>query len=599
MIEVIIYIIKILFILFFIGYGLTNFFLPEKLRKDSFYLIFWVGVVFSIILSVALSMARIPIVQGKYFIYFLAFLLLIYSLIKKKPLSLFSVDNLIIFILVLISLSFNLYPLIAKMGFPTTISLGNLDPLSYANVSEYLINHSILDDRIFDPYQPHLKAVGDLLYYGFRWGSPLFLGFISDSLSVRSYQIFYVLMVLLHTMTYPLVYILSKNFFKEKNKYLKIIIFLTFAMNSTLLYLLYNGFFAQFLFSGLFILILILFQSYISDKKNYTAFFNKYDFLIALGISSVSSVYSEGMIFVYFPLFIYFVLKIFSKERKNIFLSLLKILLLTIIINPATFGLAIKWSYGIFFLVANTSFIGWEKIRFSTPLEMTGFYNTIYYKNLPIWIDILSAIPVGFILLKGLTVIKKKVLIISYLILFGLFYFLYLFIFRNYYTHLKTVSYMLFLFSTVFSIGLIKTFGFNKNKILSFIFICFMIFLSFRSAKRTMNKLYYHQRSVDKKIISLQDLNLSEKINKPFLTADVFLGEYDLWTRLWQEYFLDKKEIVSRSNFLDIKDAETISVVLSDKSRQAFDNKAIIYKNTIWENQYYQLGVIDPQKIKK
>ena len=600
MIEILILTIKVLFILFFVGYGFTSLFLPNKLRKDAFFIIFWFGIIFSVVLCVGLTMARIPINQGKYVIFFLSLLLLIYSFIKKKTLPIFSKKNLIISIFVLISLFFNLYPLITKAGFPTTISLGNLDPLAYTNVSEYLIDHSLIDSRIglTAPYKPYLKSVGDLLYYGFRWGSPLFLGFISNTLGVRSYQIYYILMTILFALTFSLVYLLAKNLLNKENNYLLLIIFLTFGLNSTLLYMLYNGFFAQFMFSGIFALILIFLQSYFSKKKNFTNNFNSYDFLIAIGISSVSSIYSEGMIFICFPLVIFFVLKLFNKERIPILWSLLKILFLAILINPVTFGLAIKWSYGIFFLAANTTFIGWDKIRYSTPFEMTGFYNTVYYRNFPLWLDVLLAIPVGAILLRGLIMIKERVLIISYLVLFGLFYILYYFIFRNYYTHLKTVSYMLFLYSIVFSVGIIGFLDIFKNKIINLILITVMVFLSLRSAHRTMSQLYYHQQAVNKKIISLSELNSNKDINEPFLTADLFLGEYDLWTRFWQEYMLYNKEVVSRSNFSSLLNINDM-LVLSDKSRQTFDHKTVKYKKVIWENQYYQLGEIEPMKILK
>ena len=54
---------------------------------------------------------------------------------------------LLISLFVLLSLFFNLYPLVVKAGFPTTISLANLEPLAYANAGEYLINHSLVDDK--------------------------------------------------------------------------------------------------------------------------------------------------------------------------------------------------------------------------------------------------------------------------------------------------------------------------------------------------------------------------------------------------------------------------------------------------------------------
>lgn len=124
-------------------------------------------------------------------------------------------------------------------------------------------------------------------------------------------------------------------------------------------------------------------------------------------------------------------------------------------------------------------------------------------------------------------------------------------------------------------------------------------FFSLRSAYRTVYQLYYHPRIVDKKLISLNQLNKDNKIKDAFYTSDIFLGDYDLWKRLWQEYLLSDKQIVTQTNYLDEKNLDSVKLVLSEKEIQEYDHKKIIYKNIIWSNEYYQLGEIEPMKVIK
>ena len=77
--EILILLLKIIFILYFIGYGFTAVLIPEKLRKDSFFMIPWVGLIFITVIGIALSMTQVPLVQSKYIIFAVASMMIIYS----------------------------------------------------------------------------------------------------------------------------------------------------------------------------------------------------------------------------------------------------------------------------------------------------------------------------------------------------------------------------------------------------------------------------------------------------------------------------------------------------------------------------------------
>ena len=119
--------------------------------------------------------------------------------------------------------------------------------------------------------------------------------------------------------------------------------------------------------------------------------------------------------------------------------------------------------------------------------------------------------------------------------------------------------------------------------------------LSLRSVHRTLYQFYWHHEVIGKSLISLEDLNRSS-INQTFYTADVFMGEYHLWNRLWQEYFLTNQKIVSKQNFTtDEKLILEPLPVLAEKKVLDKNGVKLVYQDKIWENEYYVLGYLNPE----
>ena len=124
--------------------------------------------------------------------------------------------------------------------------------------------------------------------------------------------------------------------------------------------------------------------------------------------------------------------------------------------------------------------------------------------------------------------------------------------------------------------------------------------MSIRSSYRTMYQLYWHPRVVDKSLISLTKLNDDKRYNSAFFTSDVFLGEYDLWKRLWREYMLSDKSIISRQNYpTERAFLKNINLVLTEKNFIEGEGKKIVYKNIVWENEHYLLGEIEEINVAK
>lgn len=597
--EIFLLLFKIIFLLFFTGYGFTAIFIPEKLRRDAFWLIPWFGLMFVSVIGVMASMAGFPMSQAKYIILVLSSASIIYALLNNKKIIFKSWETMFVVLLTSICLLFNIWPLI-KVGFPTTISLGNLDPISYVHTSDFLINHTVFDGKDFIHYKPYLWATGDLLHSGYRWGTPIILSFLTSVFALKSYQVYSIFITILFALSFPITYVLAKLIANKKTSYLLLfMIFLTQALNSTSLYMLYNVFFAQFVFSGVFITLIILFYSYFSEEETNPYSFNNHDFLIAFGLSSLTTLYLEGLFFIFIPVGIFVFLKLIKKEYKFL-IYILKIILLLLIINPTTFGNALRINYKVFISTTKTGVIGWEKIRYAKPIEIIGFYNLYYSRKIPFLVELISSIVLISIMIIGYLKSKEKLLTFSFI---GFFMFLYLafsLYFKNFFTYHRTITYTNFFISILFSCGIVFILYFIKNKILSIITVVLFTLMTMRSAYRSMSQLYWHSRVVDKSLISLTELNNKKNFNNAFFTSDVFLGEYDLWKRLWREYMLSDKSIISRQNYpTEVGFLNGINLVLTEKNYLEGEGKKVIYKNVIWENEYYILGEIEKINVAK
>ena len=169
MLEILNLTLKIVILLYLSGIGLTYFILPKSLQKYAFWFIPWFGTILIVNLGVYLSMIGFP--MGKSSVYILAFSLCLFLLaVIKNRISLsFKRSFLFVAIATIFIYLFNIYPLLIKVGYPTIISLGNLDPLAYTNTADYLVKHSVFGGNFDNPFSPILVGAADLINYSYRW----------------------------------------------------------------------------------------------------------------------------------------------------------------------------------------------------------------------------------------------------------------------------------------------------------------------------------------------------------------------------------------------------------------------------------------------
>ncbi len=598
MLEILSLTLKIVILLYLSGIGLTYFILPKSLQKYAFWFIPWFGTILIVSLGVYLSMIGFP--MGKSSVYILAFSLCLFLLavIKNRISISFKRSFLFVAVATIFIYLFNIYPLLTKVGYPTVISLGNLDPLAYTNTADYLIKNSVFGGNFDDPFSSILAGASDLVNYSYRWGSALIFSYFDVLLGTKTYSIFSILLNIYFALSYSLVFVLADILYKKKSFLLAILTFLTFGINSTLMYILYNVFFGQIVFVGLFILSIILFWTYTGEKtKTKFLSFNIYEFGIGLVLSVITTMYPEGFYFVLLPiLFYYFVSFIKNKELLHIYKGF-RITLFTFMLNPFTFIKTSNWVMRMFKVTTSDQKIGWENIRFAFPHEALGLYNLNYSRDLPLTVDLILVLLFIFIIGIGFFSIKRKLVLSGFMLIFGFLYLIFSVFVSNFFVYFRAMTYSSFLYTVLFGIGIVVLLKKINSNFLTFIVIAMLSIASLRSAYRTWFQFYHHYRVVDNTLVSLTELNNDKQFDEAIATPDIFYPDGNVWDRLWSLYFLPDKKIISRQNYAAVIDKlDKKPLVLYKKDMYDKDPK-VKFTNLKWQNDYYILGEVSELNV--
>ncbi len=593
MIEILFFTFIIAGTLFFIGLGVGAFLLPSSLSDESLWIAPWLGTICIAVLSVYLSMLGLPMKFGSIIIIVISVSSFVYALYRKKIKVRFSLELCIVSFLTLSIFLFNMAPLF-KVGLATVVSLGNLDPLAYVNPADFLVNHGVLGNTFDRSLYPAHAALADIINYSYRWGSVIIMSFFNSLLSVHSYQIYSILITFYFALTFPLVYILAKMLVGiRKNDWLIMhATFLTYGFNATLLYILYNVFFGQIVFDGLLILFIIFLITYLRSAHD-EKIIKKEAIMAGISLAAALAIYPDGFIMLYVPIVGCAVLSYVFSRKLFTSLRIAKVVLISILVNPFLFYIAVKWAYRLISVTTNDQKIGWEPIRYSLPHEFLGFYNLHYYRDLPLPLDLIIALACIALFAFGFWRIKEKLLVSMYLLLFLALLFIFRFITPNFFVYHRTITYALFLFSILFAVGVSFIFAKIRKKNILIVCLIVLTFLSIRSARRTLLQMTNHMRIVDRALISLGDVNAMTSMSEPIVMSDIFSPTYDVWVRLWREYFLHDKKLISLSNLgQHKKDVHENSLVLLEKSPIYSGSSAFLMHDVIWENNYYRLGKI-------
>lgn len=593
----IIYSLLILVILFFLGFGISYLILPSKVKKYSFWLIPWFGIIISILFLVILSFLGIPVKISSLLLLFSTLIINLFVLIKRKNLIFFGdlKENLVTLILIGGSILFLLNPLIKNSNFPTTISFGNNDITAYVEGADYLIDNSI--QKSF--YTQTNSGVQDILLGSFRFGPTILYSFFSFILNLKPYEISYILQATIFPLVAPLIYLFMNVVYKKTYVGLLLSFFIT-VFNVNLLYMLYHNFFPHTIFRGLLCFLLIFILLYFVDfkKKKKELFLSKYKLIISLGLSAAFFSYQEAMaVFFIIPLVLYVIVLVLIKKNTIYIDKLLKIGFITSIINLMSVIYSFRFLFYLFLTSTKDQFIGWQlfrsKIPFANPFEALGFYSIHEFPPLPNILAIILTILVITVIILGLYKSKYKVFTTIFLVFYTSILIRSWFVTPNFFDYGRALSYTLPLFIILFSIGF--SFLFEKNKKISLIILIILLGLELFSAKKLNSRFIIEKLSVSKEYLSLKDIQNNIKIiNEPLYLENDIESSIPHWNYIWTRYFLNLNKIPITSEVSKIKGKRVMvlenNLVLIHKSSSYAHSLKILLNDIIWKNDFFKIG---------
>lgn len=586
------------FLLFLLGYGFTWVIIPDKLRSYIFWLSPWFAIVIIIFILIFLGLFGFTVKHIAPLVVISLILLDCFVFLKKgKKIIAISKNDLFLMLLIIVNIVFNLYPLVKTEGFATTISLGNNDIHAYTKTADYLIDHSIAES---------LRGqvgfgIDTLLQFGYRWGASIITSFFLSLFQLAGYQYLYIFQVVLFGMALPLVYLLTKTLCKNRanSSLVSFLSVFLVGFNVNLLYMLYHNFLGQIIFTGFAVLLTFFFASYfhsgaVLDKK-----FNRYDYLIGLIVTVLYFTYHEGVILILLPICIHCLLR-FILFKKHFGAYLRVIMKISALVFIAASYLVIRAVYFMLFYRVNefTEPIGWQFFRqnipYANPFEMMGFYSIHSFSPLPSPVAWILSLVTVLIIVVGFFRLRYRLFTVGFISVYIL---LLMFVLSRHQFWLfnRIVTYSVPLFSLLFSLGAVGFFAKNNPVINMFpiLFIGLIIILSLFSASRLSSRLIKDHLAVDKSLISLQSLAKNQRVHEPIYTERLLNRSLPWWRELWAEYFLSPKKNIITAFDDNLQSKQSVSennLLLLSKSPAYYIPPRVLFRNVVWENNYYILG---------
>lgn len=580
-------------ILYFVGYGITKLLLPNTFKEDEFWLVPWIGTIFFTSLLVIFSLIGLSVKVSAFLVILIGFISLIACNLLKINLSPnFSwKEQWFVLIIVIISSLFNLLSLL-RHGILTTVSLGNLDPIHYSLVADYLKDNSIISKISENQLYPAMPVIKYITQIVERWGSYVIISFFSVILKLKAYQVYTVLTVVFNALIPPLVLVLAKRIF-PLTKLQSIIILILSSFNVNSLYILYHAFFGQIIFEGVLVLLITLTIAYLSSNGLRKGV-NKFDILIGGGLSSLLSIYAEGTAFIILPAVLYTIIQMFVKRNiSDTLYKIVKVAIISILLNPIAVYMGLKTT-----LAQLGSIAGWDMPRYANPYEILGLYSIHSFPAIIYPVAIILNLMVVAVMLYGLYKIKNKLIyssiLIVYIAILGWVGFV-----KDYnYGYYKGLTFTMFVFIILFSIGYSELIADIKNRLMRISSIVLLLSLVMTSAIYLNLAMIKYHSVVDQSFISLSELNRDSMIKDI-----IYFADDDRWRQAWVVYFLQDKRLklpptksgYFPGNAYPFIDENDLVLAYQDNN---FIGK-INYRRVLWQKESATLGELDTGYIIK
>jgi hypothetical protein len=321
---------------------------------------------------------------------------------KLRPLPTRSVPRTAFIFGFLATLLMALYPLLCLHAGPTTVSLGNIDPVTYAATARFLETGSIRHPPVCDVSHPLTYQVNHLIVWNSRPGTYLLISLLAGLFHLQTYEILIILLAVVLALTPPVVGIFVKVV--SGNRLAALIALLMSALSVNQLYFFYQGFAGQVFGEGSLIIAFILWWKAENDQKHWSS----YAFILGLTISGMLELYQEDAPLFLIPWSVYFVLQLLIAKtpRWNLACRYALPVGIAFALDPFAFWYCLIW------LRSLTTVFGWPMPRWALPADVIGLMN-VYLPGVGECFAAIASIPVVCLVLWGFLYWRKPLLTLS------------------------------------------------------------------------------------------------------------------------------------------------------------------------------------------
>jgi hypothetical protein len=511
----------------FLGWGLTCIALPRTLSQYRAWFTPWIGIMLAAVLGVRLSRLGMGATVAVYSITVVGVGVGILSALRKlRSLPTRSVPRIAFMFGLLATLLLALYPLLCLHEGLTTVSLGNIDPVTYAATARFLETGSIRYPPVCDVSRPLTCKVNHEIVWNSRPGTFLLISLLAGLFHLQAYEILTVLLAVVLALTPPVVGIFVKVV--SRNRLAALIALLMSALSVNQLYFFYQGFAGQVFGEGCLIIAFILWWKAESDQKHWSS----YAFILGLAISGMLELYQEDVPLFLIPWSVYFVLQLLMATTPRWRLACRYALPVGIAfaLDPFAFWYCLVW------LRSLTTVFGWPMPRWALPADVIGLMN-VYLPGVSERTAAIASIPAVCLALWGFLYWRKPLLTLS-VTSTALALLLYEYESLHYsYAYHKFAANLSFLLIGAFATGVARAVkghaGFLVRRYVAGAAVTFLAAGCFLTAIPLIEEMKSAQLSVSPDLVELTAI-------KQLAGRDaVRLVEDRAWQQLWAVYFLD------------------------------------------------------------
>ena len=385
------------------------------------------------------------------------------------------------------------------------------------------------------------------------------------------------------------------------------------TLNVNLLYVTYNGFGAQVPANGLLVLaFMLLFSMFQENTRTRIKKSDNVRYIILLGIiiSCLFSLYVELIPFLIIPSFLWLLILTQTSllKKRSLFAPVkmaVGIALVATLVDPLS--ISEGWQR---LSLASTIEVGWP-IPWGLTAEMLGFLNLHNSGNSLSVLSILFGVLTLLIVLIGAATVKDRSLLVS-ILAFSMAILMYMGLVRSYqYGYYKALTFSLFVFIILFSIGLQKIAGFCCRKVVSKEKEAGL----HRKKRKTVGALFviiillpliqtigmYTSVSHNHLSVSTQMSEVKKVSHLVGRDQEVYLYGLSIWDQMWAAKFIGDRNIrfsipisYYRGEEFFLKEAPENALVLTPYRYPLIrlansSDRSISQSNVLWSNERYFL----------